>query len=718
MNRASALLVVSACALGAARAAAQPTSPFAPPPVRPPSAAGVRASSATPIAAPVSSSRALREHVGVDVAMRLLRSSDADERLRGVQRAAQIGSTQGLALLVAAVEETSPMGAARLDPRALLEVVRGFARSTDQAVARAELLKIVGAPIPSVRPAQPDSDDADAPARVELARQIAALALAGSGEAHAAEQLLPLARGVGPGQTAATMALIAFPPPVPGPAASATSPQALRLAAALGDLRSANIVHGALRAGDPAVRAAALVASADLGDLRALDPARAAFGERDPRVRVAAAEALVLLGAPDGTRVVQELLGDDATALAGAHLAERAQDDGVSKALAARALATQNDAVRSASITALGRGANADSVRALTALVATPWTRGDAVDALARSPSPDAMRAIEALAAQPATLRLAVRAYVVRALVRGQRSAAMEAFFPRMDREDPSSRALAAFARVALGSADPRDLLRDRDPRVRRAAAQASLAAPSADVARALLARRAEEPDETTRVVLGIGLMAGDPDGRVTTSALVDRAESGAPDAALAAMVLARRTDAAHDEKVDALLASPDPVIRAHTARGLGASAATNAAGRLAEAYRYEPNVAVRRAVVGALAARAADAAAPARQTTLRVAARLDPDGLVRWMAARALAGRPAELRASPLAEVAWIRLSTRAGDRPAGPPFIGALVRSDGLAVPIAFDDDGYALVPGVPPGEARLVLAPRVPSYEPEPR
>jgi hypothetical protein len=45
---------------------------------------------------------------------------------------------------------------------------------------------------------------------------------------------------------------------------------------------------------------------------------------------------------------------------------------------------------------------------------------------------------------------------------------------------------------------------------------------------------------------------------------------------------------------------------------------------------------------------------------------------------------------------------------------MVGALLRSDGLAVPIAFDLDGYAIVPGVPPGEGRLVLAPRVPAYQ----
>ena len=48
----------------------------------------------------------------------------------------------------------------------------------------------------------------------------------------------------------------------------------------------------------------------------------------------------------------------------------------------------------------------------------------------------------------------------------------------------------------------------------------------------------------------------------------------------------------------------------------------------------------------------------------------------------------------------------------------MGALVRSDGVAVPVAFDEDGYVIVPGLPPGEARVVLAPRLPSYEEGPR
>ena len=66
------------------------------------------------------------------------------------------------------------------------------------------------------------------------------------------------------------------------------------------------------------------------------------------------------------------------------------------------------------------------------------------------------------------------------------------------------------------------------------------------------------------------------------------------------------------------------------------------------------------------------------------------------------------------MTEIAWLHLAGADGNAPP-PNMTGALYRADGLAVPIAFDDEGFAIVPGVPPGEARLVLAPRLPAYEP---
>jgi len=214
--------------------------------------------------------------------------------------------------------------------------------------------------------------------------------------------------------------------------------------------------------------------------------------------------------------------------------------------------------------------------------------------------------------------------------------------------------------------------------------------------------------------VFAIGLLSGDPDASITTTALVDRAESGGADAALSAYALARRGDDPIARKVGLLLGSKDAVLRAHTARGLALAPLADASGRLADAYAYETDVDVRRALVGALALRTKDTTAPARKQTLELAASLDPDGPVRQAARRGLDGAPSPFGTPPVLEAAWLRLTLDGGAAP-NEAFAASLVRSDGIAVPIVFDEDGHAIVPGVPPGEARLVLAPRVPVAKP---
>jgi hypothetical protein len=199
----------------------------------------------------------------------------------------------------------------------------------------------------------------------------------------------------------------------------------------------------------------------------------------------------------------------------------------------------------------------------------------------------------------------------------------------------------------------------------------------------------------------------------VPTLTLVDRAQQGGPDAPLAALALARRTDDELRDKVDALLASRDPVIRAHVARGLGESHTPDATGRLARAYLWEPDGSVRRALVAALAMRPAEEAhAPARREALELAARLDPDRVVQVAARAALTGSEAP-HGAPSREVAWLRLAVTEGATLAE-DMTGSLVDAEGIAWPVVFDADGYALVPGLPAGEAHLRLAPRVPAYD----
>jgi hypothetical protein len=70
-------------------------------------------------------------------------------------------------------------------------------------------------------------------------------------------------------------------------------------------------------------------------------------------------------------------------------------------------------------------------------------------------------------------------------------------------------------------------------------------------------------------------------------------------------------------------------------------------------------------------------------------------------------------MRGNGVREVVWLRLLPAAGATP--PKDVTAvLVQTDGIALPIAFDDDGYALVPGGRPGAAQLRLAVRLPTYE----
>ncbi len=686
-----------------------------------------RASSPAPSTAPTGPTN-LRAHVGTEHAARLIRSADPDERIRGIQRAASIGTPEAIALLVDSLERSPQI---KSDTRALLAMARGLARFADQERARAGLLTVVGAGNPGIAgrlpttrsSGSPDTlEDGDPVARAELARQVAAIALARSGGDRALEALYGVARGGGSGQGAAIHALATHPPREPGffgtTGVSIPVP-VVRLLGQLGDLRAIDVLHAAARSSDVSVRCAALVSLAELGDERAALLARTAIAESDVRLRAASGEAFILLAAPERFKATSAIIADEATTGIGIHMAERVFSPEITKLVAARAWEHPDRELRSSAIRALGRSPDPDAAKALVApqLLGDPALAYEAIHALARSPAPNAGALIAGLlSTRPSTL--GARAYVVRALLRGERSGSSDdAVFRLSSSQTPAERALGVFARVALGDADAGDLLDDKDVRVRRAAAMASMARPrSKRLERAFLERLAKEDDPITRQVLAIGLAGGDPEGIVKTSTLIDRAESAGGDAALAAYALARRADDTLARKIGQLLGSKDPLLRAHAARGLAVASLPDAVGRLANLYAYETDVDVRRAAIAALASRTQDAKAPARRETLEVAAELDPDGPVRQAARRALAGATVPFAEAALREVAWVKM-TLDGGQPPGEAFVGSVVRSDGIAVPVVFDDEGFAIVPGLPPGEARLVLAPKLPAYK-EPR
>ena len=262
----------------------------------------------------------LRGRFGTDAAARLMRSSDADERLRGVERAAGADTSAALALLERAGRASGPgaldprlpdEGIARKDPRALLAVVRALAQWTSDGGARAVLDEIVRAPTeafatrsPGAASRDPAHDEVEGAERVTLARQEAAVALAISGNEMALERLVTASRSGGPGQDAALLALATAPPSDPRTlgGVALTTPPMIALAARVGDLRTLESILGVVKASDPALRSAALAALAAAGDTRAVDVARAALHDDDPRVRVAAAEALTRLATPDAAK--------------------------------------------------------------------------------------------------------------------------------------------------------------------------------------------------------------------------------------------------------------------------------------------------------------------------------------------------------------------------------------------------------------------------------
>lgn len=689
-------------------------------------AADASAQSTTKKSSPVSpSSRPthLRSFFGFERAARLIRSGDPAERIRGLTRATEIGTPEAIGLVVDALERGPTL---KSDPSALLASARGLARFADQERARVGLLAIVGAGNPGLAgrlPAAAQSGDAletgDTLARAELARHVAAIALARSGGDRALEALYGVARGTGSGQHAAIAALMLYPPRDPGffggAGASLPAP-VVRMLGQLGDLRALDVLHAAARSSDVNVRSAALIALAELGDERAGPLARAAIAESDIRLRAASGEAFVLLAAPERFKATAAIVSDEATTAIGLRLAERVFSPEITSLVGEHALSNRDRELRRAAIRALGRSPEPNAAQTLVSpqLLDDAELGYHALEALARSPAPNVRTLITKLLSTRRS-SLVARAYIVRALVRDERDRDSEKLvFQLQSSRASSERALGVFARVALGDADARAFIDDGDPAVRRAAAMASMARPSSRrLERALLERLLKEEEPSTRNVLAIGLVGGDPDGLVKTSTLMALAESGGGDAPLATLALVRRADETMSRKLAELLGSRDSVLRAHAARGLADAKLDDATGRLARAYANETDVDVRRAVVAALAARTKDSGAPARTETLRIASELDPDGPVRQTARRALGGVTIPMTFAAGREVAWLRIHLEDGRAP-GTVYAGTLVRSDGLAVPIAFDEEGYALVPGLPPGEARLVLAPKLPTYK----
>ena len=209
-------------------------------------------------------------------------------------------------------------------------------------------------------------------------------------------------------------------------------------------------------------------------------------------------------------------------------------------------------------------------------------------------------------------------------------------------------------------------------------------------------------------VAAAAALLSRPDGGDIPTSVLAAWAEGGGPVAPLAARALPTRDEEDLRARVKGLLQGTDATIRAHAALGLGRDPEPSAVSLLTNAYAYEEDRSVRRALMRGLSCRHE----PQRIATLTLASQLDPDDEVRALARRALMGRCSEPGLAPVAgveprrRVVWVVVHENGSVDNARPRALW-LVRSDGVAVPMVADPDGVLLVPGVPPGPVRLDFA-----------
>lgn len=665
---------------------------------------------------------ALKEMFGVSVAVRLTQSDGAAARLRGIERLATIGTPEAIDAMVEQIEQGSP--AAR-DPRARLAAVRALASFTKKDNVRQLLLR-------ETTDASSSEGRGSFTALGALIRGTAALALAKDGEKKALQSLVAVVLQGGASAEAAARALRAYPPESLESFLESRKqlpPSLATLLGDLGDLRVVERLRAMLNDPDPAAQTAAAIALARLRDEAALPLARVWLTKSEPRLRRAAAEVLTYLGAPEGPAAVAALFASDATREDGLRLALRTPSPELAGAIVEQ-LGAFAETSRPRAIAALGRAGGAKAITALTAMLDKPESATAAAYALAMIPDAAARAAIDAGLAgggpperRDERLRLFIGAGIVRALSLGDAPPGLRTAMRLASASKfPADRGLAAFGRVATREVSAEATIASACPEQRRCdgavlagAARGALATGGRDLDAfmPLLTRETttERPAAiaTTTTIAAVALLAHPDGGDLSTLTLAAWAEAGGPLAPLAARALPTRDHEAIRGRIRTLLEGSDPVVRAHTALGLGRDPEPSAVSLLTAAYRFEDDASVRRAIIRALSRRTE----VQRAATLTLARDLDPDDEVRALSRAAIAGRnldPSAQAGSGLEaarSIAWIVIAPNDG-QPAASPRSARLTRSDGLAIPVVTDADGVLLIPGLPPGVASLKITP----------
>jgi cellulose synthase operon protein C len=629
--------------------------------------------------------RSLRSLFGVDAVRPGLHAEAGAVRERAFARLGTFGTPRALELLARALDAD---GAAR-DARERLAVVRALAPHAADPTVEDALIRALG------------GDGSHLDERALLVERTAALALAKSREQSALQALAQALRQPGRVSEHARLALRAHPPDSVAPlleASGAATPALVTLLGELGDVRARAFLEKQATDSDAALRAAAVTALFRLDHARGLALARrAATTETEPSVRAEILRVLAQSGDPAAARVFAELLADPAGRSSALELALDVENRDFGALLVAAGPAGDTDRW----LAALGHTGGTQALAELERVLARPDDAWSALYALALSPDADADAAITRALSRPALRRDALRAATLRAVARERTVAGMTSAAAALEHGDAADRAAAAWSQAVLEPDGAAPLVASRDTAIVRAVARATTAP---ELAAAAARRLATEPDPGLESALAVSLAVPGAADQVPTHILVALLEARGAATYVAAFALALRDSETLRPLLRELLASDDPVLRAHVALGLAASAEPSSVGVLADAYRTEVDASVRRAIVRALAARTETG----RRATLELAAALEPDDDARALARAALAAQnpPSGERRG----TAWFRLTPTPAD-----PLFALVEAPGGLALPFASDPDGSVTVTGLLPGDVELSLATATPGRVP---
>lgn len=628
--------------------------------------------------------QSLRSRFGVDAVRPWLRAEPTQLRQRAFERLGALGNSSALSLLANALGGS---GEAR-DARERLVVVRALAAHADEETAVVALVRALGS-----------NSRRDDP-REALVEHTAALALARSRNPRAGKALYQALRQPGRVALTARLALRAYPPrdldavlTAPG----APTPELLQLLGEIGNRRATTFLTNLVQNGSAPLRAPALEALGHCDSVRAVALARGSV-RADPAsdLGVAAGRVLARARAPEVPALIAALLRVPERRSVALALALSAPSPAVGAVLA-RAPEEPGDFDLLAA--ALGR-AGGDAAEARLERWLGDRERGwAAAYALAQNESSEGV--LERATERDVSRRVAVLALALGRSVRGSDPHVPRDALARLEGSKlEADRAAAAFVLALTDQDRALALVRGRDLAAVRAVARAGL---RPEVAHALTQRLSGEKDANLRTSLAIGLAVPDAADRVPTDTLIELLSTEGAAAPLAAYALAARDGATLRPLLSDLLASTDPVLRAHAALGLARSEEASAVGLLTAAYHFEPDARVRRAVVRALAARRE----PGREPALRLARDLDPDDTTRALARAAL--DPDSPRSAPPARAsAWLRVTPAV---PASATPLALIELSNGFSVPAAADADGNVTLIGLPDGPVGVSFAPATP-------